>query len=289
MKFSQRIGKTPAIKDLQLESIDAELKNGLWDIYNLCILESISTEYCYEWGKTPSIFFSNSLWHNYFKKTIDNIPPHFDTVCSKIRKNFFECEWYQVYDLIEASLEILQDPCFGIPIESVYEAFNRILEREFAGYRFLDGVLSPVTNKYELEEITEALALSNNLTSLKGCNIHLETAIRKLSDRQNPDFRNSIKESISAVESVANVISGNAKDSLGVTLAKIKDTLKIHPALEKGFKQIYGYTSDSDGIRHALTTDATCDFEDAKFMLVSCSAFINYLAAKSNKAGISLG
>ena len=67
---------------------------------------------------------------------------------------------------------------------------------------------------------------------------------------------------------------------------KIKGRIKIHSALERGFKQIYGYTSDSDGIRHGLMEEPTCDFEDAKFMLVSCSAFINYLIAKSLKAEI---
>ena len=110
----------------------------------------------------------------------------------------------------------------------------------------------------------------------------------KLSDRLTPDYRNSIKESISALESIAKVISKNPKDSLGAALDKIKGKLKIHPALERGFKQIYGYTSDTDGIRHALTEETTCDFADAKFMLVSCSAFINYLVIKANKAGISL-
>jgi len=46
---------------------------------------------------------------------------------------------------------------------------------------------------------------------------------------------------------------------------------------------LYGYTSDSGGIRHALSDeDVTPTFEDAKFMLVSCSAFINYLKAKMN-------
>ena len=29
-----------------------------------------------------------------------------------------------------------------------------------------------------------------------------------------------------------------------------------------------------------------CDFEDAKYMLVSCSAFINYLIQKANKIGV---
>lgn len=31
-----------------------------------------------------------------------------------------------------------------------------------------------------------------------------------------------------------------------------------------------------------------CEFEDAKYMLVSCSAFINYLKVKSSKAKINL-
>ncbi|AYM99371.1 hypothetical protein [Chryseobacterium sp. 3008163] len=74
---------------------------------------------------------------------------------------------------------------------------------------------------------------------------------------------------------------------MGGALDKIKGKLKIHSALERGFKQIYGYTSDTDGIRHALTEDNNCDFEDAKFMLVSCSAFINYLVIKADKAGIT--
>ena len=40
MKFSQRIGQTPLTKELQLESIDEELKNGLCniDLFIFCIL-----------------------------------------------------------------------------------------------------------------------------------------------------------------------------------------------------------------------------------------------------------
>ena len=73
-----------------------------------------------------------------------------------------------------------------------------------------------------------------------------------------------------------------------VLAQEIKGKLKIHPSLEKGFKAIYGYTSDGDGIRHALSDESNSDFEDAKFMLVSSSAFINYLIAKSNKAGLEV-
>ncbi|MBY0098678.1 hypothetical protein [Mesobacillus maritimus] len=64
--------------------------------------------------------------------------------------------------------------------------------------------------------------------------------------------------------------------------------VQMHGALREGFLKIYGYTSDGDGIRHALIEEPSLSFEDAKFMLVACSAFVNYLVVKSEKAGITL-
>ena len=48
------------------------------------------------------------------------------------------------------------------------------------------------------------------------------------------------------------------------------------------FSERYGYTNDkTTGIRHALMDDTNAPTADeAIFMLVSCSAFINYLTKK---------
>lgn len=288
MKFSQRIGKTPLIKEVQLESIDDELRNRLWNVYTYFILQQISEKYDSSTRTKPSTFFCNLLWHNYFKKPIDQIPDYFTDAKAEIKKYFFTCEWFSVYDFIEFSVKITNDDILknSIDTDKLYLHFNNILEEEFAGYRFIEKIISPITNPTEIEALEESFTVTENFTSLKSCNTHLKSALSKLSDRLNPDYRNSIKESISALESVAKVISNNQKDSLGGALDEIKEKLKIHPALEKGFKQIYGYTSDADGIRHSITKETTCDIEDAKFMLVSCSAFINYLIAKANKAEI---
>lgn len=62
----------------------------------------------------------------------------------------------------------------------------------------------------------------------------------------------------------------------------------MHPALKGAFEKLYGYTSSAKGIRHALLDEPNLGFEDAKFMLVSCSAFVNYLKSKAAKAGINL-
>ena len=75
---------------------------------------------------------------------------------------------------------------------------------------------------------------------------------------------------------------------MGQVLKKLKENnVKLHPALEKAYEAMYGYTSDKDGIRHSLSEESALGFEDAKFMLVSCSAFINLLIEKTAKANLN--
>lgn len=284
MKFSQRIGKVPNIKQLQIESLDDELKNGLWNGIKVIILNQLEKHKRYS-NETEFEAFCSILWHHHYKLPIDKIPRYQTESERFIRDRFYNGEWYESYDLLEFLVDIESDS-FEIENESFKNFCNDILEKEFSGYRFIDYKISPVTNEIEINEIENSINQSGNFTSLRGANIHLKSALEKLSDKKSPDYRNSIKESISAIESVAKVISGNEKDSLGGAIDKIKGKIKIHPALERGFKQLYGYTSDSDGIRHALMEAHNCDFEDAKYMLVSCSSFINYLIVKADKAGV---
>lgn len=75
---------------------------------------------------------------------------------------------------------------------------------------------------------------------------------------------------------------------MGQALKEVKTKVGLHRALEEAFSHLYGYTSSADGIRHSLMDEHKLSFEDAKFMLVSCSAFINYLITKASKAGIKL-
>lgn len=289
MKFSQRIGKTPVTKKLQIEGMDESLKNGLWNAFKIHIIDPLTSGISYR-----NIFlnlFCKEIWANFFKFPIDTVPVLDIESEAYLRAWFFKAEWYKVYDLMEFVITIDLEE-IGINSEiQIYDYIdycNEIFEREFAGYRFINDCIAPITNEHELNEIEEAISHTETYTCAKGANIHLTNSLAKLSDKLNPDYRNSIKESISAVESVAKIISGKSNDSLGAALDKIKGKINMHSALERGFKNLYGYTSDAGGIRHALMDNSTCDFEDAKFMLVSSSAFINYLLVKANKAGIQL-
>ncbi len=287
MKFSQRLGITPLTKSIQVEEIDSELKNGLWNALKLCFIDEIEKYRKYS-EETEFEIFCKMLWLYFYKLPIDNIPDGPYSSESYIRTRYFECEWFEIYDLLEFIVNI-NPKTLRFNSRQLINFCNYILEQENSGYRFIEGKISPITNSTEINEIESAINSSGKFSALNGANIHLKNSLDKISDKKNPDYRNSIKESISAVESIAKKISNNKNDSLGGALDKIKGKTKLHPSLERGFKKIYGYTSDSDGIRHALSEEENCNFEDAKFMLVSCSAFVNYLITKANKSGIKLG
>jgi len=53
--------------------------------------------------------------------------------------------------------------------------------------------------------------------------------------------------------------------------------------MKSAFGKLYGYTSDGTNIRHGGIDFSHAPAEDAKYMLVSCSAFINYLKEKYAK------
>jgi hypothetical protein len=110
-----------------------------------------------------------------------------------------------------------------------------------------------------------------------------------LSDRKNPDYRNSIKESISAVEAACQAVSRKTNATLSDCIKALKEQKPLHPALEQALIKLYAYTSDEGGIRHALSdADATPSHADAKFMLVGCAAFVNYLWTKATELGLKI-
>lgn len=96
-----------------------------------------------------------------------------------------------------------------------------------------------------------------------------------------------MRESISAVESVARVLEPSAQ-TLGPALAKLEKSARIHRALRSGFDKLYGFTSAEEGIRHALLEQpvAAIDETDALYMLGACAAFVTYLIGKARAAGL---
>lgn len=275
--FSERIGIKPMNTIVLKDSINDGIRNGLWSIFFTFIWNSPRGKNC--------LF---PLWMNYFKFPVDTIPESNGEAYEFLRNYYFKCKWNEVYDFIEFIANEFDGKQGSNENLAFMNACNYILERELSAYRFIDGIIVPLTSEEEIAEIDEALEKSKLIGSVSD---HLKRAIELFADKKKPDYRNSIKESISAVEAICNLIIGSNHSTLNDALKKIEAQGKvaIRPTLRSAFDKLYAYTSTSEeGIRHALLNEPTLDFEDAKFMLISCSAFTNYLIAKSSNAGIEL-
>lgn len=285
MRFSQRIGVTPVKVDLQIESMDNDLRTGLWNVFKILYIDSSPPSYNDQLNQSELHRLFSLLWLDHFKLPLDSLPIWYREASKHVREGFLKnWSWYEVYDFLE--FVVKKDKTLSRS-ESLTNACNRMLERELSAYRFVNQELVQITDKVEIKEVEEAINTAHP-KGLQGVNVHLSTALQMLADKRNPDYRNSIKESISAVESIAQVMSGDPKATLGNALKLIEEKIGIHKALKSGLSSIYGYTSDAEGIRHAMLEEREIHFEDAKYMLVSCSAFINYLIVKSDRAGIPL-
>ncbi|MFV8353450.1 AbiJ-NTD4 domain-containing protein [Flavobacterium sp. XS1P32] len=283
MRFSQRIGKTSVRDSIQIESIDEKLENRLWNTILFNFFDKIKDNSNYYNVESHEVAVYVHIWTEFFGKRRDEIPVdyngyiNFNNNVDYLKEWFFKCQWFEKYDFLEF-LSKFDINYFEL---NFTEECNDSLKREMSAYRLVDGHIVQITSEEEIIEIEEALT---NSSKWEPVNTHLKTAITYFSNRENPDYRNSVKEAISAVESLSKIIVGNDNTTLGPALKIIEKKHKLHGALKSAFTALYGYTSEAGGIRHSLLTDdVEVSMEDAKFMLVSCSAFINYLKVKIEK------
>jgi len=284
MRFSERYGFKPVREAIQKDGMDVELRSRLWNCVDvrLCRVLDKDAHFTEDLGETYRQILTR-LWDRHFEATLDGMSPLVGGVIAQIKEAHFAADWPGVYDLVEF---IAQELTEGQG-ESFSDLCNDVLAEEMSGYRIVGGEVAPIVDENEIRAIEAALGDADKLAGVRA---HLQTALKHLSDRKTPDYRNSVKESISAVEALARVITGKPKATLGDALKALGTSgdVDTHPALRQAFEKLYGYTSDEDGMRHAMTEKGKVGQAEALYMLVACSAFISYLIAKAADARIKL-
>ncbi|ORE89449.1 site-specific recombinase, resolvase family protein [Oceanococcus atlanticus] len=270
MKFGERMGLVEVSTTIQTSGMTSALRNSLWNVLDVCVWGSNDFDKGWQISENPYVDkFSTNLWFHFFKERLDSRSKYCVQILDVLRDWFFRGTWIDVYDFVEFVISYEED-------SELDGLINQVLERELAGFRLINRQFVPITDELEKEAIEAALAPG----PFEAARTHFRQALNLLADRENPDFRNSIKESISAVESVACELSGKPKATLGDALKVLEKEGQLHSALKSGFSSIYGYTSDADGIRHKLQEETKVDANDAKYFLVACTAFVNYLKSK---------
>lgn len=271
MKFSQKIGKIPVREALQVDSMDDRLVTQLWNVMWNSFFYWIANNDGFHSKKADA--YCIMFWSNFLNKTVDTIPRYHQNkfmrriaVLNALKEWYFKNKWYHKYDLVEFISKKLDDSIFD-------DECNIILKKEMSGYRLIENSITPITSEKEIIEIERAFNHSSKWDSVKE---HLNVSLSHLSNRSEPDYTNSLKESISAVESTCLIILGEKKDGLKKYLAAIKNRFGLNGALESAFKALYGHASNN--ARHGRgenSEEITMPY--ARFMLISCSAFVNYL------------
>jgi len=271
MTFAIRYGFEPE-KTIQFESMDDDLRNSLWNLH-----EDLFAEICPIQGSESNKATLNTLltyyWTDFFKQPIHLINKvlYQQEKLRLIRDKFFKLQWYGVYSFIEITVSILRFMSADKKLEFTQQC-NTILENENSAYRFMNGIVAPVTSNIEIEEIEASLTGETEAAK------HMASALAMFGNRSKNQYRECCDEAISAVEAIARKITGEKKSTLG----KLCTKLNLHPSYSEALKKIYGYTSDADGIRHSLTKDSKeIQCEDARFLLVMCSAFVNFIKMKN--------
>lgn len=265
--FSKRNG----IADLSVldpKIISEALRNRLWNA---------TSNYIDNFGYRPSRNdVIGSLWDVFFKQDLDSLKRGYTRHSQKyyhldqVKLEFFNLEWNRTYDFLEFLLT------FDHPNRKYFfEILNSIFNDEGAQYQIVNGIISPLISEVETDAIKNALE-----STLPPATNHLQRAFEKFSKRPTPDYLNSIKESISALEALVKTILVTPNGTLG----ELVDQLSIHPALKVGIKKLYGWTSAEGGIRHSEKEGQfLIDENEARYMLVQCSALVNYVSSKYEK------
>lgn len=274
--FSQRKGIKPLQKSMQIESLDVDLRNRLWSVIYSSIFEEYESPNPYGNRSQAAVICINIakfVWTDYFKLQADTFfepdPNRSKSSFHPIKNLIINGPWNEALDLLEFLLKSIPESWE----EEIIEDLNKVFESENASFRIIGLEITEITDPIEVESIESAIQNTRGTT-----HTHLAKALELLSDRKLKDFRNSIKESISAVEAASQAVAQKSGATLNEALREIKKSRTIHPAFERSLISLYGYTSDSGGIRHALTEDTVHPtYADAKLLLVTSAAFVNYI------------
>ena len=149
---------------------------------------------------------------------------------------------------------------------------------------FIDQSSEPIcivqTTSKAAKKVVKKSLKNVNESELGGAKSHLSSATQALN---NNNYADSIRESVSAVESAVQCIDPKSSKKLSSALNSLtKEGIIKHPALKAAINKLYGYASDEEGIRHARRNKDTAvvGLEEAIFIYTTCVAIVDFLVSK---------
>ena len=161
MRFSERLGIVTARNVIQLDDLDAPLRNSLWNLVQIHVFAPLDRE---QWvNQKPEFHMIRALWVHFFKRPLDEIQGYWPREKPIIREWFFGAKWFEVYDFVEFIAKGLQ----GETEKRYLETANSYLAREMSAFRFVGDSLTRVTSAEELQAIQAGLQDARELPGVR--------------------------------------------------------------------------------------------------------------------------
>ena len=287
LTFAQREGKAPLPEAMELEHVPQQFRQLVWlsideEIGDLAGIGAIDDYY----ETQPVHGVAQIIWSFQFEIQLiphDKIPHSTPTIDQEFsREVVLHGQYHEVIAFVEYILR--HEECSS----DLYCAIEQAFARTSTAYLVEKvGEISTIMPRISREagDATRQAIETLNAGSTDGAATHLRQATEHINSGQHAD---SIADSIHTVESVACTIDPKANKTLGPALDSLeKAGVLKHPALKEAFKKLYGYTSDEEGIRHALLDKDAADvgLNEAIFMFGACASFAAYLTEKHRQAG----
>ena len=269
LTFEEAEGLVPLPSQLQPRQLTQHLRAGLWAMLYRSIARS-----------TYRGVLSDD-WHHVMERlwvvrdglAMDEYSADAEVHIQRLKKVVMEGSYGQVFGLFQWLLR--QRECREMKLGN---AVQIVLEHNRAAYRVMGGdTIVPISSEAEAATLKRAFADVAS-TEYSGARTHLQRAAEALTAGKLDD---TVRESIQAVESVARVLTG--ENTFAAAITKFEKRWAIHPALKAGMLRVYDYTSDEQGVRHALINagHSPVDEADALFMLGACASMVSYLINKA--------
>lgn len=278
--FSERNNIDPIPREMQIDDLDERSRKSIYNLWSEIYVECQNV--CnYEGGDWEEVIYP--IYTKLYNQTLGPLEFVQENVVVKIIENtILKDKYNKIFDLLEYTTILFEGviKCFGSRVSrkaNYYAQYNNLFESEYIGYRFLNGNIAPISDSVEIQSIKEAF-----FKPYDKVRAHLSKANRFLSDRESPDYENSIKESISALESLAQIITKTegAQATFGKMSAKLEKQGIITSGMKGAFSALYGFSSNCRGVRHSGNNGDIVSFDEAKYILVISTAFINYVMSK---------
>jgi len=178
--------------------------------------------------------------------------------------------------------EFSQEHEIMVPVSKVQEHIANELQELFLeenlAFEFSNGQVLRKGRRNTTDQITRAdFVLSD--ARLTACRKHFNKALAFFRNPATPDYENSVKEAVCAVEAAARALFPDGGSTLGDIVKSItgNGTGQIPKSIAATFHGVYGFRSGGDGVGHGGTTGGAATKELAEFGLAVAASQIVFL------------